>query len=232
VVSEDPRLDRLIRRIEGPLEPAATRAAEDRVWRRLREGRPTRGRSWAPALAVIAFAIVVLVGGAYLQSYRIDVASGGPPILYREEIAKVEFDQTAFGSPIASGGRIARGSLTIEQGHFSESAPQRLVVVALVDVRVPADRLPATFEVRYREAGSAVSGTLARYAGADQARPATGGARYTVTAPLPPVDRGDLRTFDVWVHVETAVGVAESQVVTVELRGAPEGQRGRLISVR
>lgn len=219
-MSEDPRLERLVRRIEGPLDPAPTRAAEDRVWRRLREGRPVRGRGWVPALGVIALALVLLVGGAYLQSYRVDVASGGLPILYREQIARVELDGSA------------RGTLTLQQGHFSDAAPQKLVVVALVDVQVPAQALPASFEVRYREAGSAVSGTLARYAGVDQSRTATGEARYTVTAPLPPVARGDVRIFDVWIHVETSAGPVESPTVSVEVRGAAEGQRARLISVR
>ena len=41
-MNDDPRVDRLMRRLAGPLDPAATRGAEDRVWRRLREGHPLR----------------------------------------------------------------------------------------------------------------------------------------------------------------------------------------------
>ena len=82
-MSDDQRVDRLMRRLAGPLDPAATRGAEDRVWRRLREGHPLPGRSWLPALAIVVVAALVLAGGAYLQSYRFEVASG-----HREPITR------------------------------------------------------------------------------------------------------------------------------------------------
>jgi hypothetical protein len=41
-----------------------------------------------------------------------------------------------------------------------------------------------------------------------------------------------VRIFDVWIHVETSAGPVESPTVSVEVRGAAEGQRARLISVR
>jgi hypothetical protein len=229
VVNDDPRLDRVLRRIEGPLEPAATRAAEDRVWRRMREGRPTRGRSWIPAFGAIALALLLLIGGAYLESYRIEVASGGIPLLYQERVAKTQvFAKT--GDAVRAD--LVEATLEIRQGHYSATDPRLFRVVAVDDVRIAEAALPATIEIRYRETGSMVSGVLARTADLSEARRATAGVRHNVTAPLPPVSRGEVRQFDVWLHIETSVGVVESQIITVEVRGAAEGERARLIATR
>jgi hypothetical protein len=224
VVNDDLRVDRLLRRIEGPLDRAATRAAEDRVWRRLREGRPLRGRSWTPAFIAVAVALAVLIGGAYLQSYRFEVASGGIPVLYQEKVASAQISARNGTTSIVT------GTLEIRQGHYSATRPELLRVVAIDDVRMTADALPATIEIRYREVGSVITGNLARTADITEVRRATGDARHNVVAPLPPVERGDVRRFEVWIHVDTAAGPAESDHVVVEVRGAAEGERARAIA--
>ncbi|HUQ41097.1 MAG TPA: hypothetical protein VM052_01215 [Candidatus Limnocylindrales bacterium] len=221
-MSDDPRLDRVVRRIEGPLDPTATRAAEDRVWRRLQEGHPVRGRSLVPAFAVMAAAVVLLVAGAYLQSYRIEVASGGLPVLYQEHVASTE-----IGAADRVRAVLSTGTLEIRQGHFSSTTPQQLRVVAIDDVRIGDAALPATVEIRYREQGSAVSGVLARTADLNEARRGTAEVRHSVIAPLPPVARGDIHIFEVWLHIETKNGIVESPKLTVEVRGAAEGERAR-----
>lgn len=226
MVSEDPRVDRLLRRIEGPVDRASTHAAEERVWRRLREGYPVRGRNWMPAVLVVALALALLVGGAYLQSYRLEVASGGGLVLYQERIANAQIAQRSGVTQVVT------GTLEIRQGHYNATRPDLLRVVAIDDVRVSSGALPATIEIRYREQGSAVSGTLARTAGLDEVRRATGDARHNVIAPLPPVERGEVRRFEVWVHVDTAVGPVESGHLLVEVRGAAEGERARAIDSR
>lgn len=228
-MSDDPRLDRLLRRIEGPLDPAPTRAAEDRVWRRLREGRPVRGRSLLPAFGVVALALLMLVGGAYLQSYRIEVGSGGLPILYQEKVAETGVSGKTGD---ASSADLLSATLEVRQGHFSASTPGRLRVVAIDDIRIAEALLPATVEIRYREQGSVVSGVLARTADLNEVRRATSSVRHNVIAPFPPVARGDVRVFEVWLHIDTATGVVESPVLTIEVRGAPEGERARLIASR
>ena len=224
MVNDDLRVDRLLRRIEGPLDRAATRAAEDRVWRRLREGRPLRGRSWTPAFIAVAVALAVLIGGAYLQSYRFEVASGGITVLYQEKVASAQISARNGTTSIVT------GTLEIRQGHYSATRPELLRVVAIDDVRMSADALPATIEIRYREVGSVITGNLARTADITEVRRATGDARHNVVAPLPPVERGDVRRFEVWIHVDTAAGPAESDHVVVEVRGAAEGERARSIA--
>lgn len=233
-MSDDPRVTRLLQRIEGPLDSTSTRAAEDRVWRRIREGHELPGRSWLPALAVIAMATLLLAGGAYLQSYRFEVASGGIPVLYQERVAETSF----FGArgadfPATTGDpRIVNATLEIRQGHFGGARPDLLRVVAIDDVHLFADALPATVEIRYREQGSAVSGILARTADISETRRATGEARHNVIAPLPPVARGEVRVFEVWLHIDTAGRPIESQTLVVEVRGAAEGERARLLATR
>ena len=99
-------------------------------------------------------------------------------------------------------------------------------------MRLFAAALPATIEVRYREQGSAVSGVLARTADISETRRGTGDARHDVTAPLPPVARGEVRLFEVWLHLDTAAGSFDSQMLVVEVRGAAEGERGRVLATR
>jgi hypothetical protein len=226
VVSEDPRVDRLLRRVEGTLDRATTHAAEERVWRRLREGHSVRGRNWTPAFVVFALALLLLVGGAYLGSYRLEVASGVGLVLYQEKVASTQIAQRSGVTQIVT------GTLDIRQGHYNPTRPDLLRVVAIDDVRMSAGALPATIEIRYREQGSAVSGTLARTTGIEEVRRATGDARHNVIAPLPPVERGEVRRFEVWVHVDSAAGPVESGHLLVEVRGAAEGERARAIDAR
>jgi len=233
-VNDDPRVDRLMRRLAGPLDPAATRGAEDRVWRRLREGHPLPGRSWLPALAVVVVAALVVTGGAYLQSYRFEVASGGIPILYQERVAETSFvaARSADFPGATDHAALVNASLEIRQGHFGGARPDLLRVVAIDDIHLFAAALPATVEIRYREQGSAVSGILARTADISEIRRGTGDARHNVIAPLPPVARGDIRVYEVWLHIDMASGPVDSPTLVVEVRGAAEGERARLLATR
>lgn len=226
-MNEDPRTARLLRRIEGQLDSTATRAAEDRVWRRIREGHQLPSASWLPAFAVIALAALLLAGGAYVQSYRFEVASGGMPILYQERVAQTSVNVDTGPDGGTTPTRVVSATLEIRQGHFGGARPDLLRVVAIDDVRLTAEAVPATVEIRYREVGSVVSGILARTADISETRRATGDARHNVVAPLPPVERGDVRNFEVWLHIDTAHGPIESPVLTVEVRGAAEGARAR-----
>lgn len=222
-MNEDPRADRLVRRLEGPLDGASTRAAEERVWRSVKQAASTRrtGSGLLPAFAAIAGAVLLLFAGLWLGSYRLDVASGRLPILYREEVAHVDVP-TRLG---------VSGTLDIAQGHFSASTPTQLSVVAIADVRLGTDALPATVEIRYRDLAAATAGVLARTADVSDTRRATGEYRYDVTAPFPPLERGAVRRYEVWIHVETPEGLVESPIVTVEVTGAAEGQRARVLEI-
>lgn len=221
MVKEDPRIARLVRRLEGPLDPASTRAAEERVWRRLRQ--PERGRrpfGWLPALGVVALAIALVVGGLWLDSYRLDVASGGVPILYREQVAHADV-------PAANG---VSGTFDVAQGHFSASSPEGITVVAIAHLRLAESALPATAEIRYRDITAPEVDVLARSARFTEIRRGTAEARYDVAAPFPPLKPGETATYDVWLHVDTAAGAVESAVFRVEVRGGTEGQRARIVA--
>lgn len=223
MVKEDPHVERLVRRLEGPLDPASTRAAEERVWRRLRQpGRETRRFGWIPALGAVALAIALVVGGLWLDSYRLDVASGGLPILYREQVAHADVPTTNGVS----------GTFDVAQGHFSASSPGRITVVAIAHLRFAEGALPATAEIRYRDVAAPDVDVLARSAQFTEVRRGTADARYDVAAPFPPLQPGQSATYEVWVHVDTATGALESTVFRVEVRGGGEGQRARLIAAR
>lgn len=222
-MNDDAREERLMRRLSGPLDAASTRVAEERVWRRLAAGeREPRHAGRLPAFAVVAAAIAILLGGAWLGSYRLDVASGGLPVLYREQVAHVD---------IAAANGVS-GSLDVAQGHFSETAPGLLRVVAVADVRLTDAAMPATLEIRYRDFATGATGVLARTADLSGTRRATGEYRYDVTAPFPPVPAGETHAFDVWIHVDTPGGAIESPVIAVEVRTEREGQRARLTGTR
>lgn len=219
VSDEDGRAEALARRLAGPLDTASTARARERVWAALHAPRPRPRRAWLAALAVGAAAVALLVGGGWLGTYRLEAGSGGIPILYRERVGATTIDTEAV-----------HGSLSIEQLHLRDASTLR--VVARVDLVVAADAVPATVDVRYRPAGSLVAGGLAHEPAVSDVRRELGGARYTVAAPFPPLARGDVRTYEVWVSVDTPKGRAESGVLTVEIHGAPEGQRARLVAPR
>lgn len=222
-MNEDPRVARLMRRLEGPLDRASTRDAEERVWRRVREHHPLRSRLpvWQLAAAALALVLVVVWGVGYAGTYRFEVASGGRLVLYQEHVAETDL------SVATPSGKLLDATLEIRQGHYSATRPDLLRVVAIDDVRLTEAALPATVEIRFREQGSVVSGVLARTADITETRRGTGEARHNVVAPLPPVARGEVRVFEVWIHVDTANGPIGSPMLIVEVRGAPEGERAR-----
>jgi hypothetical protein len=164
-------------------------------------------------VAAIGLAVAVLIGGAWLQSYRVEVGHPGTepgsygPFLYREEVARAE---------------IANGTLVVRQRHIDEPRRQRLSVV--VEARVAIDDRPATMELRYREAGSTVAGVLVTKRGDD--------GRLEAVAPLPAHDLGDVRTYDVWLHLELSQAFLDSATLTIEVAERPEGQRARLLASR
>jgi hypothetical protein len=214
VVSDELRAARLVRRLEGQLPGAA--AAERRVWSRLAEP-PARGnRTWIAQLAAtVALAVVVLVAGAWIASYRLSVGHSGLPVLYREEVARTEISAAGVS-----------GSLAIQERFFA--TPDALRVVAQADVRLDAAALPTSVEVRYRERGDGTEGVLARSGGITEAL-VGGQAHFDITAPLPPVARGQVRSFEVWLYLEAASGNVDGARIAVEVRGAPEGERARRI---
>jgi hypothetical protein len=217
---DDVRADALARQLGAPLDPRRTADARERVWSHVTATRQPRRRSGAvPALAAIGLAALILVAGGWLQTYRIEVGHPGTkaddfgPFLYREEIARVDFAGEA------------NGTLVVKQRHIDEPRRGRLSVV--VEAAADFVATPAALELRYREAGSAVTQVLIRKAtdGNDTALEAV--------APLPEHELGDVRTYDVWLHIEGAAGAPKDVgFITIEVAERPEGQRARLIGVR
>lgn len=217
---DDVRGEILARRLGAPLDAGRTAVARERVWSAVTSTQQPRRRSGAlPALAAFGLAALILVAGGWLQSYRFDVGHPGTkaddfgPFLYREEVARVSFaDETV-------------GALVVKQRHIDEPRRGRLSVVLEASADFAA--VPAALELRYREAGSAVSQVLVRRTtdGSD--------TELKAVVPLPEHDLGDVRTYDVWVHVEAAVGAPiDAGIMTIEVTERPEGQRARLIGYR
>lgn len=214
MVSEsDPRLAAIDHELDRPL--ASARAAEDRVWATLREQpQPARGPLFGTAMAIAAVvALFVAIGWA--QGVRVDVASGGLPTLYRLEAGRVDLDAPG-----------ARGSLAIGERHLRD--PRLLAAVADASVRIQRTAMPAEVEVRFLEEGQTAHGVLARTARITDAGP--DGAVIAHEAPFPPLERGERRTYRVWLHVTLATGEHSSPRLVVEVTGAAEGQRVRYVA--
>jgi hypothetical protein len=215
---DDPRVDGLMRRLAAPLDAATTAAARERVWSRLAARRaPARGPGVLPGMAAVALAIAILVGGAWLQSYRVEVGhpGSGPsdfgPFIYREEVARSELTGPATGA------------IVVRQRHIDEPRRQRLSAVVEAEVHFAAGE--ATLEIRYREAGGATQVLVTKRADATD----TG---LEAVAPLPQREPGDVRTYEVWLHVDRAGDTSESAVLAIEVSERPEGQRARLVAPR
>jgi hypothetical protein len=218
---DDVRAEALARGLSAPLDARRTANARERVWSAVtsQQQRPRRSGAF-PALAAFGLAALILVAGGWLQSYRIDVGHPGTqaddfgPFLYREEVARVSF------AGLANAG-LANGALVVKQRHVDEPRRGRLSVV--LEASAAFASAPAAMELRYRETGTAVSQVLVR-------KTTDGGdTELEAVVPLPEHDLGDVRTYDVWLHLEGAAAADNSAIITIEVSERPEGQRARLI---
>ena len=207
------REEQLAGRLGTPL-PSEYLAAE-RNWRALSAAKaapPRRVFGAARAiLTTVALGAVVLVALGWWQGARIDVAGDRLPVLYREEVARTS---------IAVAGIDA--SLAIQQKHIESD--DRLRVVGVTDVRLGADRLPATIELRFQATGADTYGVLAHSEVSDPRR-ATGTTRTLYEAPFPPLAAREQATYRVWLHVDTATGAVDSPVLVIAVTETPAGQR-------
>ena len=207
------RDEQLADRLGVPL--GSERAAADRNWRALSTAIATPapraiGRLRAVATTV-ALAAIVLLGLGWWQGARVDVAGDRLPVLYREEVARTSITAPGIDA-----------SLTIAQKHIESDA--RLRVVGVTDVRLGADRVPATIELRFQGLGTDTFGVLAHSEVSDPRR-ATGTTRTLYEAPFPPLGPRETATYRVWLHIESATGTVESPVLIIRVTDQPEGQR-------
>ena len=216
VDGSDPRLAAIDRELARPLTSA--RAAEERVWASLRSTHAgTRAARGPVPGAILAFAGAAALFAAigWAQGVRVEVASGGLPTLYRLEAARVELEAPG-----------ARGTLTIGERYLRD--PNRLSAVADASVRLQQSALPAEVEIRFVEEGQSAHGVLARTSQITDVP--VDGTVITHEAPFPPLARGERRTYRVWLHVRGAGQEHGTARVVVEVSGAAEGQRVRVIA--
>jgi len=207
------REDQLASRLGTSLP--SERTAAERNWRALSAAIAVPGRGGAGMLRAVAttaaLAAVVFAALGWWQGARVDVASGGLPVLYREEVA-----QTA----IAAAG--IEATLLIEQKHIE--GDERLRVVGITDVRLGAGRLPAVIELRFQRPEDDTYGVLAHSEVSDPRR-ATGTTRTLYEAPFPPLGPRERATYRVWLHLDTSAGPIDSPALVIQVTDRPEGQR-------
>jgi hypothetical protein len=172
---------------------------------------PRRAGGLRAIATTLALGAVVLLALGWWEGARVDVAGDRLPVLYREEVAR-----TAVSAPGID------ASVTVAQKHIESDA--RLRVVGVTDVRIGAERLPATIELRFQPSGADTYGVLARSEVSDPRR-ATGTTRTLYEAPFPPLGARESATYRVWLHIETATGVVETPMLIVRVTDRPEGQR-------
>lgn len=210
------RDDELAGRLGTPL--LSERAARDRNWRALsaRIAVPATTTFAGARTLAVGFALILAVGLGlgWWQGARVDVAGDRLPVLYREEVAR-----TGIAAPGIE------ATLVILQKHVAGAASGRLGVVGATDVRLSAERLPATIELRFQQPGDDSYGLLARSENLLDPRRATGTTRTLYEAPFPPLGSREQVTYRVWLHIETASGAIETAVVVIHVADRPEGQR-------
>jgi hypothetical protein len=205
------------RRLGGEIADArAVTAARERVWATLRARHSRMHRPAVGAVGTVAFTVAavvaLIVGLAWAQQYRVEVAQGGLPVLYREEVARTSLRGDGVDADIAIQIRHVEGAAGLRAG-------------ALIDVRLGPRELPATIEVRARLKGATLIEVIGRTAGIAETRGPTEISRTTFFAPLPPTGRDETRTYEVWLFIETSRGIVESDKLLVEVAGRPEGER-------
>ena len=191
------------------------RTAAERNWRALSAAIAVPGRRGAGMLRAVvttaALAAVVLAAIAWWQGARVEVASGGLPVLYREEVARTEVAAAAI-----------EATLVIAQKHVEGDA--RLRGVGITDVRLGAGRVPAIIELRFQRPEDDTYGVLAHSEVSDPRR-ATGTTRTLYEAPFPPLGPRERATYRVWLHLDTSAGPVDSPALVIQVTDRPEGQR-------
>ena len=207
------REDQLASRLGTSLP--SERTAAERNWRALSAAIAVPGRGGAGMLRAVAttaaLAAVVFAALGWWQGARVDVASGGLPVLYREEVAK---------TAIAAAG--IEATLLITQKHIEGDT--RLRVVGITDVRLGAGRLPTVIELRFQRPDDDTYGVLAHSEVSDPRR-ATGTTRTLYEAPFPPLGPRERATYRVWLHLDTSAGPIDSPALVIQVTDRPEGQR-------
>jgi hypothetical protein len=207
------RDERLASRLGTPF--ASERAAADRNWRALSSAiaapAPRRLGGLRAIATTVALVAVVLLALGWWEGARVDVAGDRLPVLYREEVARTTIAVPGIDATVA-----------IEQKRIEGDA--RLRVVGVTDVRLGAERLPATIELRFQGPLDDSYGVLAHSEVSDPRR-ATGTTRTLYEAPFPPLAPRERATYRIWLHLETATGPVDSSTLVIQVTDRPEGQR-------
>jgi len=207
------RDERLASRLGTPF--ASERAAADRNWRALSSAiaapAPRRLGGLRAIATTVALVAVVLLALGWWEGARVDVAGDRLPVLYREEVARTTIAVPGIDATVA-----------IEQKRIEGDA--RLRVVGVTDVRLGAERLPATIELRFQGPLDDSYGVLAHSEVSDPRR-ATGTTRTLYEAPFPPLAPRERATYRIWLHLETATGPVDSSILVIQVTDRPEGQR-------
>ena len=110
---------------------------------------------------------------------------------------------------------------------YSASAFPAAIVLAEGDPLLQS-ALSAEVEIRFLEEGQSAHGVLARTSQITDA--SANGAVITHEAPFPPLARGERRLYRVWLHVRASDQEHGTARLVVEVSGAGEGQRVRVIA--
>jgi len=146
-------------------------------------------------------------------------------------LAVVAWPRTPVASPSIPEGEVlverssdlgfAWVTLSVEQGSFAARRGQNFGVIARADLRFQSPSRGGTAEIRIREPGDAygILSTNSDISGATKVR---------LEGRFPPRGSGGLRTYEVWVHIETPEGSGDTAPILLDVESVPSGERARV----
>lgn len=112
-------------------------------------------------------------------------------------------------------------TLTVEQGSAAARPGDNVGVLSRAEIRFRAPATGGSVEIRAREPGDAY-GILAT------SRSIAGATLLRLEGPLPALDRGQVRTYELWVHLELNGTPTDTQPIVLQVEGVAGGTRARL----
>lgn len=202
------RLHERLRASSGVPIPQIVR---DEIWAGVASRRAAPQRWGLGLVGQLAVAVVVLLVAALASFVLVERTRVAAPTPVREVVVATDFVLPGGGS----------GTLTIEQGSAFASPGEQIGVGARAELRFARPPASGSAEIRFRREGDASYGLLG------SAPDLTGSSRLSFGGLFPRLQENRPATYEVWLHLISDAGTADSTPVLIDVTATRRGLEAR-----